>query len=91
MKRRYLRLKFKLWKKKGIDILLTHSPAFGFNDGDDLPHRGFDCFNDILKKYQPKLFVHGHVHMNYGRNFKRESMYGNTQVINAFERYIVEI
>ena len=91
MKRRYLRLKFKLWKKKGIDILLTHSPAFGFNDGDDLPHRGFDCFNDILKKYQPKLFVHGHVHMNYGRNFKRESMYGNTRVINAFERYIVEI
>ena len=71
--------------------MLTHAPAKDFNDGDDLPHRGFDCFNDILKKYKPKLFIHGHVHMNYGRNFKRESMYGDTKVINAYERYIIEI
>lgn len=91
MRRRYQKLKFKLWRKKGIDIFLTHAPAKDFNDGEDLPHRGFDCFNDILQKYKPKLFIHGHVHKNYGRNFKRESMYGNTRVINAYERYIIEI
>ena len=45
----------------------------------------------ILQKYEPKLFVHGHVHMTYGRDFKREAMYNNTRVINAFERYIIEI
>lgn len=27
-----------------FDILLTHAPAAGINDMDDLPHRGFQCF-----------------------------------------------
>jgi Predicted phosphoesterases, related to the Icc protein len=91
MTQRYLKMKPKLWRKKGVDILLTHSPAKGFNDGKDMPHMGFSCFNTIIEKYEPKLFVHGHVHMTYGRDFKRESMYNNTKVINAFERYIIEL
>ena len=91
MKRRYYKMLPKIWRKKGIDILLTHSPARGFHDGQDMPHMGFECFNTIIQKYEPKLFIHGHVHMNYGRDFRREDMYGNTKVINAFERYIIEI
>ena len=87
MKRRYLKLLPKIWKHKGIDILLTHSPAKGLNDGDDMPHMGFDVFNTIIDKYEPSLFVHGHVHLNYGRNFKREDTKGNTRVVNAYERY----
>ncbi|MGN1266816.1 MAG: metallophosphoesterase, partial [Dorea sp.] len=35
----------KLWPKllwhRGFDILVTHAPAQGLNDGDDLPHQGF--------------------------------------------------
>ena len=91
MRSRYMKLKPKIWRRKGIDILLTHAPAYGVNDGEDLPHRGFEVFRTILDKYEPKLFVHGHVHMNYGRNHKREDMYGNTRVINAFEKYIIEL
>ncbi len=87
MKRRYFKLLPKIWKYKGIDILLTHSPAKGLNDGDDMPHMGFDVFNTIIDKYEPSLFVHGHVHLNYGRNFKREDTKGNTRVVNAYERY----
>ena len=91
MKMRFLKMKPKLWKHKGVDILLSHSPAKGFHDGEDMPHKGFDCFNTIMDKYEPKLFVHGHVHMNYGREFKREDMHGNTRVVNAYERYIIEL
>ena len=91
MKRRLWKLKPKIWRNKGIDILLTHAPAKDFHDGQDMPHHGFQCFNDILEKYEPKLFVHGHVHKNYGRDFKREDMYGNTRVINAYERHIIEV
>ena len=91
MKRRLWKLKPKIWRNKGIDILLTHAPAKDFHDGQDMPHHGFQCFNDILEKYEPKLFVHGHVHKNYGRDFKRENMYGNTRVINAYERHIIEV
>ena len=91
MQKRYRKLRLKLLRHKGIDILLTHSPAFGLNDQKDLPHMGFKCFTEILDKYHPKLFVHGHVHLNYGRNLKREDVYGSTRVINAYERYIIEL
>ncbi len=91
MNRRMMKLIPKVWMKKGVDILLTHSPAKDINDGDDLPHTGFKCFRYFLDKYKPKLFIHGHVHMNYGRNFKREYTYNDTTIINAYERYIIEI
>ena len=45
----------------------------------------------MIKKYEPKYFVHGHVHMNYGRQFPREYEIGKTKVINAYNHYIVEI
>ena len=90
MQRRIRRLRFKLFRKKGFDILVTHSPAKGFNDLDDLPHQGFACFRELIEQYQPKLFIHGHVHANYGNGFKREDKLGNTTVINAYEHYYIE-
>lgn len=91
MKKRAKKLRRKVRKQGGIDILLTHSPAYHLNDSNDLPHTGFEAFLEIMDTYKPKLFVHGHVHINYGRDFKRESVYNETKVINAYERYIVEI
>lgn len=91
MKRRIKRLRMKLFRKKGFDVLVTHAPAFGVNDGEDLSHRGFASFEDLIRKYNPKYFVHGHVHMNYGRQFPREDTLGNTKVINAYNHYIIEI
>ena len=74
-----------------FDLLLTHSPAAGLNDGDDRAHKGFACFNDLLEEYQPKWFVHGHVHLNYDANLPRVCTHGQTTVINATERYTFEI
>ncbi len=90
MEKRVKKLRFKLWRKKGFDILVTHSPAFGLNDGNDLPHTGFRVFNALLDEYKPRYFLHGHVHLNYGRN-PRLCKYGeNTTVVNGFERYVFE-
>lgn len=94
MRARVRRLWYKLFRSKGFDILVTHAPAYRFNDGEDLPHTGFQVFHELLKKYHPRYFVHGHVHMNYCRNVKqrRECAYDeNTTVINAYERYVIEI
>jgi Icc-related predicted phosphoesterase len=91
MHRRASKLKLKIMWHKGIDILITHSPAYKLHDSDDLPHTGFVTFLEIMDKYEPKIFAHGHVHVNYGRDFKRESVYKNTRVINAYEKYIIEI
>lgn len=91
MRKRVGKLRFKLWFHRGFDILVTHSPARGFHDGADLCHQGFQVFLTLIDKFHPKYFIHGHVHMSYGRQFQREDMIGDTRVINAYERYIIEI
>lgn len=91
MEKRVKRLKKKIKKVGGVDILITHAPAYRLNDSEDLPHTGFKVFLNIMDEYRPVLFAHGHVHINYGRDFKRESWYNETHVINAYEKYIIEI
>jgi Icc-related predicted phosphoesterase len=87
---RVAKARMKNSKKKGIDIFVAHSPAFRLNDGEDLPHMGFQCFYKILDKYQPGLYIHGHVHRNYGRKYVQEYAYNNTKIINAYERCIID-
>jgi Icc-related predicted phosphoesterase len=87
MRRRIRRLWFQLWYHKGFDILVTHAPAYGVNDLDDLPHRGFQCFLKLLEKYKPKYFIHGHVHRNYGIKIPRVCKREETTIVNAFEYY----
>lgn len=90
MQRRIRKLWFKLRRAGGFDILVTHAPLRGFHDGDDLCHRGFACFEELLTKYQPKIFLHGHMHLNYGGGLPRVSAYGGTQVINAYRTYLFD-
>ncbi len=90
MARRVTRLRYKLMRSRGFDILVAHSPAAGLNDGPDRAHLGFACFGGLLDKYQPRYFVHGHVHMNYGQ-VPRECRRGATTVINAYERHVFTI
>lgn len=90
MKNRVRRLWFQLLRRGGFDILVTHAPAYQLNDGMDLPHQGFRVFRQLLEKYKPKYFLHGHVHMSYGRRHKRYDMYQDTQVVNGFERCVID-
>ena len=89
--RRIRKLSRKLRKNKGFDILLAHAPAAGLNDAGDPAHRGFQCFNTLMDQYQPAYFIHGHVHGNYGKGFKRLDSYGKTTVINGWQYYELEI
>ena len=90
MKKRLNRLKIRIWRHKGIDILLTHAPAYQFNDMEHIAHRGFKCFRDIMEKYHPRYFIHGHIHKNYGRNIPQKSVYMETTVINACRYCVIE-
>jgi Icc-related predicted phosphoesterase len=90
MERRILKLQPKLFLNKGFDILVTHAPAFGIGDENDACHRGFKSFINLMDKYSPHFFFHGHVHLNYGRK-SRFNEYKNTKVVNAFEYVILEM
>lgn len=85
MRQRVLKLLPSIWFHKGFDILVAHAPARHHNDFDTITHRGFECFCKLIEKYQPKYFLHGHIHRNYGMRIPQRSKLHNTEVINAFE------
>lgn len=91
MARRYMRMLPSIVKSGGVDILLTHAPAYGLGDIDTIPHRGFRTFNRIMNRHKPAYMIHGHIHMTYGINVERVIEYKETTIINAYESYIIEI
>ena len=91
MSARLRRLRLALFRRHGADILVTHAPALDIGDGKDLAHRGFKTFCSFMNRYHPRYMVHGHVHIEYTHDFKRERQYGGTTVVNACGSYVIEI
>ncbi|MDD4849872.1 MAG: metallophosphoesterase family protein [Gemmiger sp.] len=91
MKKRVKRLRGRIDRAGGMDVLVTHAPMHGYGDFSDLPHRGFTAFQELLDAYKPPLMLHGHIHLNYGPNIPREQQYHNTRIINAYERFEAEL
>ena len=91
MERRIQRLRLKLARAGGVDIVLAHAPPLGCGDADDFAHRGFEAFLPLLDRYSPKYFIHGHVHKSYtGAGVQRVQRYGGTLVINGSGKYVLD-
>lgn len=91
MERRIRKLRRRIRQLGGVDIVVTHAPPAGLGDSDDHAHRGFESLRDLLDEYHPQYLIHGHVHMAYGHDIPRELHYSGTTIVNACERYVVEI
>lgn len=91
MRRRIRKLKWKLWRAGGVDIVVTHAPPKGLGDGEDYAHRGSEALLELLDKYHPRYLIHGHVHLSYGHEIPREMDYNGTKIINAYERYVIDV
>lgn len=88
---RIAKLRLKLRRMGGVDIVVTHAPPEGLGDADDPAHWGFSALRKFIDQYHPKYLIHGHVHMSYDHQIPRVIEYNGTQVINAYERYTIEI
>ena len=91
MEARIRKLGWKIRRAGGVDIVLTHAPARGFGDAEDFAHCGFEAFLPLLDRYQPRYLIHGHVHTEYGHAIPRVLQRGGTTIINACERYTLEL
>lgn len=91
MKRRIRRQQYALRKSGGIDILVTHAPARGINDFDTHAHRGFECFHQLFEQYHPRLFIHGHIHKNYGSKIPQRTEREGMVIINAYDHCEIEL
>ena len=91
MRWRIAKLKPALWRSKGVDIVVAHTPPKDLGDMPDPAHRGFQVFKDLIEQYHPAVFLHGHVHLRYNIGLPRGRNYQGTRLINASERYVLEI
>lgn len=91
MRRRIRKLRWKLWRSGGVDIVVTHAPPEGVGDADDPAHWGFEALVELIEKYKPQYLLHGHVHLRYGLDQTRVKTCADTTVINTSERYVLEI
>ena len=91
MRRRIRKLRFALWRAGGVDIVVTHAPPRNLGDDNDPAHWGFEALLELLDKYNPQYLIHGHVHSNYGMSRSRIHTRGSSTIINAFERYTLDI
>jgi Icc-related predicted phosphoesterase len=72
------------------DILITHGPPAGVNEGTDGPHRGLRAVRRAVEWMRPRLLLHGHVHP-HGRDIVREAQIGETRVINVVGHKLIEL
>lgn len=77
------------WDKipNGIDILITHGPAFGHLDTviGQTNNLGCEDLNEAIQRIKPKIHVCGHIHSGHGYKFDGTTHYFNASVLN--ERY----
>jgi len=78
----------KMWPKllwrRGVDVIITHAPPRGIHDAEDRCHRGFHVFHQLLRKYQPRFLIHGHIHHSFTHATERITRLGKTQIVNTF-------
>ncbi len=76
-------LRNRIFYRRYLDIFVSHAPARGIHDKQDLTHQGIDAFRWLLHVFKPAYHFHGHVHV-YRPDTKIETVFENTRVINTY-------
>jgi len=85
------RLRPGLWFGKGVDVIVTHAPPRGIHDEEDPCHRGFMSFCQLIDRYRPIYFLHGHIHRTFEHPSQRFTQRGRTKVVNCYGHILLEI
>ena len=65
------------------DILLTHSPPFGYCDRTGHGNAGSRTLLKRVKEIQPMLHVFGHIHVGYGVRKTKQTTFVNAALVNS--------
>ena len=83
-------IKNKLLYGRYLDIFMTHASPRHIHDHEDPCHKGFECFNWFLKKFNPPYMIHGHIHL-YDMREERVGKYFNSTVVNAYAHFVLDL
>jgi Icc-related predicted phosphoesterase len=91
MRAQIRRLWFQLWRTRQLDVVLTHAPPRHIHDAEDRCHQGFVCYRELIRRYSPRYFIHGHIHRHFTDPSQRITALGQTTIINTYGFHIIEI
>jgi len=91
MKRIIFGMWFPIWRKGGINMVITHAPPRHIHDAEDRCHMGFESFVKLINKRKPEYFIHGHVHKDFKTLDERTTIVNSTKVINTCGFTILEV
>jgi len=80
----------RLFKGRGVDVILAHAPPKGIHDGHDRCHQGFAAFNWLIRLAAPAFFIHGHVHI-YDNREGREELHRGTAIVNVYGHRVLTL
>ena len=61
-----------------VDVFVAHNSPRGVHDREDEVHIGFEAFTKYIHRVKPRLFIHGHQHVNV------ERLIGETRVVGVY-------
>lgn len=91
MARKIRRMQRQIRRAGGVDLFVTHAPALGYGDREDIAHRGFACFDDFLDRWKPACMIFAHVHQNYGEFERCLAHPSGTRIVNVSGQYRLEM
>jgi predicted phosphodiesterase len=80
-------------KPAGVGLPCIHPAQAGretCSDAPDRAHRGFAAFTELIHTYHPRVMLHGHTHLSFGRA-KRLVELNGTNVVDAYGYYLLDL
>lgn len=68
-----------------VDVFVAHNSPRHIHDRDDDVHFGFEAFARYIERAHPRLFIHGHQHVD------QETRLGETRVIGVYGQRRLDI
>lgn len=75
---------------KTVDLVISHSPIEGINEGSDPIHKGFKSYRKAIDLLKPKYWLHGHIHLK-NHHEVQEAQFENTKIINVFGYKVLDL
>jgi Icc-related predicted phosphoesterase len=84
-----------LWNRlrygRALDVLITHSPAYGIHDEEEQAHMGLTAINWLIRWAQPRYHFHGHTHFFRNNLEPSVTQVGSTTSMNVFPYKVIDI
>jgi Icc-related predicted phosphoesterase len=61
-----------------VDVFIAHNSPRNMHERDAAVHAGFEAFNRYIERAKPRLFIHGHQHVN------QDTLVGRTHVMGIY-------